>query len=125
MAASARRHLQAAEDLLPGNRKDVAGYLFGIAAECAVKSMMGDMGLKLSEVRREDPYYAHFPQLRTMLKDKLTGRSGAVLARFISDDRFLSEWDTNMRYSNGKDIKAAWVQRWAEQARDVVGAVGT
>jgi hypothetical protein len=36
---AAYRHLEAADMLCadPGRRKDVAGYLYGIAAECAIK----------------------------------------------------------------------------------------
>ncbi len=41
MPTAARRHLEAAE-ILFGNttRMDVSGYLYGIAAECAVKALM-------------------------------------------------------------------------------------
>jgi hypothetical protein len=45
MAGSARRHLQAATTLANGPRRDVAGYLYGIAAECAIKAMTVDAGL--------------------------------------------------------------------------------
>jgi hypothetical protein len=39
---AARRHLHAADLLCdePRHRKDVAGYLYGIAAECAIKQML-------------------------------------------------------------------------------------
>ncbi len=35
--ASARRHLVAADRLIGTDRTDVAGYLYGWAAECALK----------------------------------------------------------------------------------------
>lgn len=125
--ASARRHLEAADNLMPSARYDVAGYLFGIAAECAIKAMMRDYGLQTSKgaSRREDPFYAHFPELRTMLRDRLQGRSAGTLAQFIHDDRFMSHWSTDMRYSAASDVKKKWVEIWSQQARNVVGAMGT
>lgn len=127
MTASARRHLEAADNLLPGVRSDIAGYLFGIAAECAIKAMMLDCGLRPKEngSRRGDPFFAHFPELRTMLRDTLRSRSAGTLARFIQDDRFMSHWSTDMRYCAASDVKKTWVTSWSRQARDAVGAMGT
>jgi hypothetical protein len=45
LRSAARRHLEAGSELNRGPRRDVAGYLFGIAAECAVKAMLIDAGL--------------------------------------------------------------------------------
>jgi hypothetical protein len=44
-AASARRHLEAGV-LLRDRKPDVAGYLFGIAAECAIKAMMDEANVR-------------------------------------------------------------------------------
>ena len=128
LASSARRHLLAAQELVNGkSRVDVAGYLFGIAAECAIKAMMIESGMrpKPETSRREDPFYAHFPQLRTMLRDSLSGRKASQIARFVFDDKFMSCWDTDMRYSHGRDVKDAWVVAWGQQARDAVSTIGT
>ena len=128
LPASARRHLEAAEALYePEIRRDVAGYLYGIAAECAVKAMMQEAGLPSlnNDMRREDPYYAHFPALKTLLRDSQLGRAGATLKRFIEDSRFMNQWDTDMRYCKGDEIQSAWVELWRSQARDIVGAIGT
>ena len=72
-----------------------------------------------------NPYYAHFPELRTMLRDGLQGRRGTPLIRFVSSDGFMSNWSTNMRYAKGSSINAAWVESWSKQAQDAVGAIGT
>lgn len=128
MPAAARRHLEAANTLFAGSRKDVAGYLFGLAAECAVKAMMHDAGVKsvsATENRREDPYFAHFPELRTMLRDGLKGRIGSPLATFVNSDAFMNTWSTKMRYSHGKDIAPAMIQKWSEQAHQAVAAINT
>lgn len=127
MPAAARRNLQAARELGPGARRDVAAYLYGIAAECAVKAMMLDAGMRRLEParRREDPFFMHFPALRTHLLDRVGGRRAAVLAKFVSDPRFLSEWSTSMRYSDGREIKANWMNVWEEQAIQAVASIGT
>jgi hypothetical protein len=128
LAASARRHLEAANALYDWEkRRDVAGYLYGIAAECAVKAMMLEAGLRPleSDGRREDPFYAHFPQLKTQLRDLLQGRAATPLKTFIENSNFMSQWDTDMRYCKSDQIRREWVERWRDQARDVVGAIGT
>lgn len=127
LAAAARRHLLAAQELVGGHRLDVAGYLFGIAAECAIKAMMIDAGLhpRGPEARREDPFYAHFPVLRTMLRDKVSGRRGLTFQQFIENDSFMNNWSTDMRYADAAQIRADWVAAWAEQAKRAVTVIGT
>jgi hypothetical protein len=127
--AAARRHLRAAEQLDGENSRDiaVAGYLYGIAAECAVKAMMIDAGMrpKKEVPRREDQFFVLFPELRTMLRDALGGRRGIPLIAYIQNDAFLNNWCTRMRYSHGRDVGAQWVSTWAKQARQVVASIGT
>lgn len=126
MRSAARRHLLAADILFKqGSRRDVAGYLYGIAAECAIKSMMLDAGQRPIENKKDDPFFAHFPQLLTMLRDSQIGRKGAVLHRFISNDNFFSQWDTKMRYCKGAEIEDKWIDNWKAQACEAVNCIGT
>lgn len=127
MPAAARRHLLAAEELNAGRRHDVAGYLYGIAAECAVKAMMLEAGMRpISEHSSAgDPFFAHFPDLRTMLRDHLRGRRSSPLAVYIQNDAFMNNWSTRMRYSHGREVKIRWVAEWAQQAKQAVAAIGT
>ncbi|WP_148273525.1 hypothetical protein [Stigmatella aurantiaca] len=121
LPAAARRHLEAAEELVTGTRQDVAGYLYGIAAECAVKAMMENIPL----VRRDEAFYAHFPELRTILRDALQGRVARPLSALINDDRFLNNWHVRMRYADSRQILSDWVAAWSEQARRAVNAMGS
>jgi hypothetical protein len=127
MRAAAHRHLMAAEELVGGTRRDVAGYLFGIAAECGIKAMMLDINIRPLPIanRKDDPFYAHFPDLRTMLRSRLAGRLAAPLLTFIGSDAFMNHWSTDMRYSHGRDVAEAWVIAWAQQARNVISSIGT
>jgi hypothetical protein len=125
LRAAAFRHLDAATKLNGLDRKDVGGYLLGIAAECALKQMMITSGMRpLSEEnRRDDPFYAHFEGLKTMLRDNAFGRLATELRRYAEKTSFMQFWDTSMRYSYGKDIKPEWIERWHKDAKDVVGAM--
>ena len=118
---AAFRNLEAAEILANGTRRDVAGYLYGIAAECAVKAMVEDV----PHLRRDEIFFAHFPELRTLLRDALGRRTPRPLLAFIQDDSFLNNWNVKMRYADARQILDKWVTTWAEQARHAVNAMGT
>ena len=125
MKAAAQRHFNAAEELNAGHRRDVAGYLYGISAECAIKAMMLEAGLRPSTNRGEDPFFLHFPQLRTVLLNNMSGRLASPLARFITSNSFFSNWAIDMRYCKGDEILPSCVNSWSAQARDAVGSIGT
>jgi hypothetical protein len=125
LRAAAYRHLLAGEKLLGGHRNDVAGYLFGWAAECALKKMMQNSGMKpLTEAqRRADPFYAHFQTLKLLLRDTASGLLATKLRTYAEDASFMQFWDISMRYSDGKAIQQAWVDRWHQDAKHVLGAM--
>jgi hypothetical protein len=121
---AARRHLQAADELERGHRRDVAGYLYGIAAECAVKRMV--ISLRIPDEHSKNAiHYAHFPDLRTMLRDTFQGRSARGVWAFVTHDAFMNNWSIAMRYADAKQIRGEWVDAWRDQARRVVGAMET
>jgi len=128
MAAAARRHLQAADILCedPGHRKDVAGYLYGIAAECAIKQMVIPLPLPVPQ-SKDAIFYAHFPELRTLIRDVLQGRNRNVrpLSLFVFNNSFMNNWHISMRYADARQIRVDWVNAWKQQAKDAVGAMGT
>jgi hypothetical protein len=102
MRATAYRHLEAAVHLYNAtDRKDVAGYLFGIAAECALKQIMLDSGMRplAADKRRDDPFYVHFEDLKTLLRDTSEGRRRSDLITLANDSSFMQNWDITMRYS--------------------------
>jgi hypothetical protein len=124
MLEAARRNLEAADQLDTGRRRDVAGYLYGIAAECAIKEMFRVVAVQ-PEHDKDAILYAHFPKLRTLLRDALGGRGSKPLWRFILNDAFLHNWDVKMRYADARQIPNDWVDDWKKQAKDVVGAMET
>jgi hypothetical protein len=89
--------------------------------------MMDEAGLRaLPEAQRsDDAYYKHFPRLRTMVRDRLQGRRGGPLLRFIEDQAFMEHWHTDMCYCKGNEIDDSWISAWQTQARNAVAAIGT
>ena len=118
MRTAANRHYEAAEDLMKTNRKDVAGYLYGLAAECAIKQAMLTSGMRTLPLaqRKDDPFYAHFESLKTLLRDNAHGRLKEKLRRIAESSSFMQYWDVTMRYSDGKTISLPMVQKWRDQA---------
>jgi hypothetical protein len=122
---AADRHLRAADVLYddPGHRKGVAGYLYGIAAECAVKHLV--IGLPLPPTCDKNAiFHAHFPELRTLLRDAFGKRKGIALQGFMANDAFMNNWHVGMRYADARQIRLEWVDTWRRQARRVVNAMG-
>jgi hypothetical protein len=118
MRDAANRHFSAATALRSTSNSRVAGYLYGIATECAIKKVMQNLGIRelAANQRKDDPYYAHFETFRTMLRDTVSGRAATNLRRIAEDDSFMQHWDTSMRYSDGTQIDPAWIERWHENA---------
>jgi hypothetical protein len=128
MKSAARRHLKAGQVLYgeasagaqPGCLA-VAGYLFGIAGELALKEMMRDSGIRPlpRAERRGDPYYAHFPELKSMLTTA-PGRRAGDLRKFSEDPRLFQNWGTDMRYAPTDEVNANWVTDWKATAEKLV-----
>jgi hypothetical protein len=133
LAGSARRHLTAANwlysDTKPGSargNKAVAGYLFGVAGELALKQMMVESGMRrLDESeKREDPMFAHFPKLKTFLLDMAQGRRQGELLKYARDSALFRNWDTKMRYAPTSDITDELTALWKSQAEALVNDMG-
>jgi len=125
MPVSARRNLSAA-DALPEAGYHVAGYLYGLAAECAVKAMMEELGIRPTLTdRRSDPYYQHFPVLLSASRDAASGRRSGTLSRILSQQNFMTGWSTDIRYAATGEVTSADVERWKTQAKQAVGSIGT
>jgi hypothetical protein len=94
--------------------------LYGIAAECAAKAMLVDIG-----IRRDDLLFSHFPELRTLIRDVLSGRRASHLAALINEDSFMNNWHVRMRYTNGKHLHDALIDSWKDQAHRIVNTMST
>lgn len=73
-----------------------------------------------NEKRRDDPYYAHFPELKERLKDMAAGRRAGELRQIAESPALFQNWDTQMRYSPTADIQAAWILAWKTSATTLI-----
>ncbi|MBK1616766.1 hypothetical protein CKO44_25365 [Rubrivivax gelatinosus] len=127
---SARRHMKAADHLYdldtggaqPG-AKAVAGYLYGLAGELAVKQMMIQSGMRPlgADKRRDDPFYKHFPELKAFLQTTATGRRAGELLTMARTTQTFREWSTDMRYAPTREVPAGHVDSWQEDAKKLMG----
>lgn len=117
---AACRHINAADTLFKCYREDIAGYLYGLAAEMAIKKMAS----LVPNLRQDLFFYAHFPELRTELRrhlrDHAVGRRAARLKNLLQDDSFMNEWHVQMRYAHAKDVRQKRVSDWQKQAHSAV-----
>lgn len=127
---SARRHLKAADALYTlttgGTQplaKAVAGYLYGLTGELAVKQMMLQSGMRplASDQRRNDPYYKHFPELKTFLLDAAAGRRSGELLQLARNAQIFREWSTDMRYAPTREVTVGSVDGWQRDAKMLIG----
>lgn len=129
LTSAARRHYRAATELCnlatAGSQPScmaVAGYLFGLSGELAVKELMRQSGmtpLPPSE-RRDDPFFAHFPYIKELLKDTASGRRAGELRRIAESASLFQNWNTEMRYAPTVDIQEGWVSAWRESAKTLL-----
>lgn len=119
MTKAANRNWAAAERSRDAAAPDrtTAGYLYGIAAECAIKALFRENPWTTDS--RDGPVYAHFPQMKSKLRDAIFGRGATQLARY-TDQHYMEGWAIDIRYSDGTRPDAATLERWradADEAR--------
>lgn len=132
LKSAARRYLRAAQILhtnaeagaQPGCAA-VAGYSYGLAGELAVKELMRQAGIReLPEKdRKDDPFYAHFPTLKTLLLQQIKGRRSGKLSEICNNNKHFHNWHIAMRYAPTKDIKGKWITNWKTSAETLVGSM--
>ena len=124
MRKSAQQHHAAALVLHERRQKAVAAYLFGLAAECAVKAIM--LSCRIADAgNRESAYWAHFPQLRTQLHTVAHGRRNFSALRFATKSDFLTDWDITIRYTESAKVLelSNRYERWYENAKTAIDAM--
>ncbi|GEO80259.1 hypothetical protein ROR02_03900 [Pararhodospirillum oryzae] len=73
-----------------------------------------------SQDRRDDPYYAHFPTLKSLLLDTVSGRRAGALRQIAETASLFQNWDTDMRYAPTVEIEARWVKAWKNSAEELL-----
>ncbi len=118
---SARRKLAAAKSLFeearpgkqPGHRA-TAAYLYGLAAEMALKAMLVKVNPTSSCL------VEHFPHLRNQLRDAIEGRGSTPLLAYADSDSLFNHWSIDIRYAPTTDIDSRYIDQWRKQAQKLV-----
>jgi hypothetical protein len=123
LSAAAKRHWFDAETLLTSKRAQSAGYHYGYAVECALKSVLYRHNIPRQADRRNDPYWAHFPELRTLLIRDGKGRLPQRIYNLIAQGAFMQYWDTDIRYAIDRAVDEQQANRWRKEADKILGIV--
>ena len=122
MTKAAHRNWDAAERLMNAEAPDrtTAGYLYGIAAECAIKALFRKFSWATDS--RSGPVYAHFPEIKEKLRDSIKGRGEGQLAKF-ADEHYMEGWSISIRYSDGTRPENRVVNKWRDNANEAKEAL--
>lgn len=123
--SAAQRHWRVASKLASNGCYDAAGYMFGFAGECRLKSAMIKVGIRPlpNERRSEDPFRAHFPELKAVMLDTGAGsRISATVNALLSNGGFMREWDTDIRYAKSGSVDQPTMQHWQSGVEDLFAA---
>jgi hypothetical protein len=123
LSASAKRHFLDGDKLLAAKSSQHAGYHYGFAAECAIKSLFNYRTFPRYGNRRSDPLWAHFPELRTLLIRDGRGRLKQKLYDVIAHGSFMQDWNTDIRYASNQSVDEPTARIWREQANQIFGLV--
>lgn len=132
MGSAAARHLRCANSLNSAKEAAEACYLIGLAAECAIKYHLLQVGFKFKVKKKKsgssvsDPIYLHFPELPIEVLAQAEGIvAGKVLAQ-VSNTSLLNGWSVRMRYakqSSDKTMKKRFTL-WKQQTEALFVEVG-
>lgn len=133
LARAAARHRRCAERLAASNEQAEAGYLIGLAAECALKWHLTEIGMPLRRARARrgrptpiDPMYLHFPDLTEKVLTQGSGILAARVSALLSAGNFFNGWTVKMRYRDAVSGPNAvrTFTLWHQQAADIFRETG-
>lgn len=114
---SASRHYDDGCTLFDSKRFDNAGYHFGLAAECAIKQQLQNCGVSVGDAAM----WEHFPEMRNLALQALSGRAAAPLMTLLGRDSFMQFWHVKMRYAPNGAIAQDRAERRRKDANLAIG----
>ena len=119
MEQAANRHYEDGRTLFDKDRFDNAGYHFGLAAECAIKHNL----LKRDAVADDAAIWAHWPELRNLVCQTISGRQAAPILSLLDrpSPQYMQGWAIGMRYSANGEVDKRMANRWRDDANDALG----
>ncbi|HUX40235.1 MAG TPA: hypothetical protein VMV83_03620 [Rectinemataceae bacterium] len=118
---SSKRHLRCAEVLDKNTEHADAAHLYGLAAECAVKSVLLGASIILptsdNDIPRGNRYRSHINLIVRILGSIQSGRTHQALFAMLQPDiQSFSTWNVDDRYKNETAIAMGDYARWKQAA---------
>lgn len=131
LKSAAKRHLRCAERLAAQQEASEACYLIGLAAECAVKAHLVEIGYtgpgkSKNKQDVKSALWIHFPDLATELLAHGEGSIARSVLTIIGDQSLLKGWSVKMRYKH--EVSSPTVvkryAKWKDQTNQLFVEVG-
>jgi hypothetical protein len=123
-AVAALRHWQDAILLQESHRLANADQLYGIAAECGLKSALAEAGAGKGEAALEERYHKHIDKLWAQISVQGLQRRFPKLVAILRAENPFADWSISQRYADGEGITAVIVAEHRKWASRVLGSVG-
>lgn len=116
-----RRHLDDADTLFELDRFANADHLYGLSAECGLKSVMQRERMVDGEGTGalERKYWQHLPKLWGLFVDFVSERPGALLSDELRDRDPFSIWSIDDRYANTRHFQRRLVEPHRDAAQRI------
>ncbi len=113
-AGAASRHLSDGTFLDDGRRSVSADHLFGLGAECAIKSILvGVAGVKVAYDAPAQPFRTHIDALWPLAAGVIGGMTAAHYAGpLLAGERPFDDWKVDGRYDHSNPPTTAAVARF-------------
>ncbi len=121
---AAQRHWKDANYLLGGTFLPNADQLFGLSAECALKTIMLALGMPMKNNKPENKKHGHINVFWDEFISFPNTRNQTQYPTFLATNNPFDQWRVDQRYENGSAITMQMVikhQAAAQQARNCLG----
>jgi hypothetical protein len=124
-AVAAVRHWDDARLLETSIRRPNADHLYGVAAECGLKSALVAVGAATANPTLPDRYYQHIDKLWTLIPHQnIQKRFPGLAALLKGPGTPFGDWSIDQRYADGTAVTTEVLERHRTWASRVLGAVG-
>jgi hypothetical protein len=123
-ADAAVRHWRDAELLKRENRMENADQLYGLSAECAIKSMVSGLKNFTGSGAWEANHFKHINVLWNGVNLSCVQKAFPTLSTLLSQNSPFDDWDVAQRYCSDGHVSAQALNEHRNAVRRILGATG-
>jgi hypothetical protein len=121
---AAVRHYRDAELLEAHQRGSNADHLFGIAAECAIKSALVSLPAFAKSGQLHKTYHKHIDKLWDAVPTQTLYRRHQALFTAMKQQSPFTDWSADQRYAGNGAITRHSIENHRRAAKRILGSVG-